>query len=273
MGRVSFEARRSATGARMSKCSICNKHRRTGTGGRAMLLDAAGQLRTVLACAGCLERSIRLVALPPPITTTIESDDSDVKKVLRGLAKRLRNTGKAYAASSPDPQFQYGRAAFDQAADIADAWADERAARMPDATNDAPIVMQGWVCKTCRAWNGDEKERRETCRVCAGPRTVGSDVSHVDEQMMCAVRVHDHANDPPRYKRCLLRAGHNADHKWDSQWIAEGRTLTIESYLFREEPEECGLAAPFDGHSYCTKPKAHDGAHSWTVKAPISLKR
>jgi len=31
-----------------------------------MLLDAAGQLRTVIACASCLERSIVIVAPPPP---------------------------------------------------------------------------------------------------------------------------------------------------------------------------------------------------------------
>ena len=116
---------------------------------------------------------------PPPTFTLVESDDTDVKKVLRGLAKHLRNMGKAYEASSPDPEFKAGRDAFERAADFADAWASERAARNPDNTSDSPILMQGWVCKTCAAWNSDEKERRETCRVCAGPRTVGSDVSHV----------------------------------------------------------------------------------------------
>ncbi len=163
----------------MSKCAVCGHARRTGTGGRADLLTADGRLRTVLACRSCIDRAITIVTAPPPVFTTVESDDADVKKVLRGLAKHLRLVGKAYVASSSDPDFRHGLDAFDRAADIADAWADERAARKPDATNDSPIVMQGWVCKTCRAWNGDEKERRETCRVCAGPRTVGSDVSHV----------------------------------------------------------------------------------------------
>jgi len=163
----------------MSKCAVCGKPRRTGTGGRAEFLDAAGQLRAVLACKSCLDRAITIVTAPPPTFTLVESDDTDVKKVLRGLAKHLRNMGKAYEASSPDPEFKAGRDAFERAADFADAWASERAARNPDNTSDSPILMQGWVCKTCAAWNSDEKERRETCRVCAGPRTVGSDVSHV----------------------------------------------------------------------------------------------
>jgi hypothetical protein len=164
----------------MSKCAVCGKARRTGTGARAQLLDAAGQLRTVIACAACIDRSITIVASPPPTFTLVESDDSDVKKVLRGLAKHLRNIGRAYQASSSDPAFKHGRAALDRAADFAEAWADERAARRPDSTNDAPIVMAGWVCKLCKTWNGDEKERRETCRVCAGPRAVENNVSHVD---------------------------------------------------------------------------------------------
>lgn len=145
-----------------------------------MLLDAAGQLRTVIACASCLDRSITIVTSPPPTVTTIASDDSDVKKVLRGLAKHLRTIAKMRNDTADQENAgSCWRDGLEQAADFADAWADERAARKPDATNDAPIVMQGWVCKTCRAWNGDEKERRETCRVCAGPRTVGADVSHV----------------------------------------------------------------------------------------------
>jgi hypothetical protein len=155
-----------------------------------MLLDAAGQLRTVLACRSCIDRAITLVTPPPPVFTTVDSDDADVKKVLRGLAKHLRRIGKTKTeASNGYVQDMTWRDGLEQAADFADAWADERAARKPDATNDAPIVMQGWVCKTCRAWNGDEKERRETCRVCAGPRTVGSDVSHVD--------LHDDVAFPP----------------------------------------------------------------------------
>jgi hypothetical protein len=161
----------------MSKCAVCAKPRRTGTGGRAQLLDAAGQLRTVIACASCIDRSITLVTSPPPTFKLVDSDDSDVKKVLRGLAKHLRSVAELGALTTDHMCLRDG---LEQAADFADAWADERAARKPDATSDAPIVMQGWVCKTCRAWNGDEKEeRRETCRVCAGPRVVESNVSHV----------------------------------------------------------------------------------------------
>jgi len=206
----------------MSKCGICGKARRVGSGGRALLLDSAGQLRTATACAACLERSIRLVALPPPTMTTIESDDSDVKKVLRGLAKHLRNMGKGRpfdAGGANHPCFRDG---LEQAADFAEAWADERAARKPDATNDAPIVMRGWVCKTCKSWNGDEKERRETCRVCAGPRAVESNVSHVvspNEPLMCETRAWDHASNPPRFKRCLLRENHEGEnHRFESTW-------------------------------------------------------
>ena len=141
-----------------------------------MLLDAAGQLRTVIACASCHERAITIVAMPPPTFTLVDSDDTDVKKVLRGLAKHLRNLAKV---SHTDGGTLLYRDGLEQAADFADAWASERAARNPDDTSDSPIVMQGWVCKTCKAWNGDEKERRETCRVCAGPRAVENNVSHV----------------------------------------------------------------------------------------------
>jgi len=165
----------------MSKCAVCAKVRRTGTGGRAMLLDAAGQLRTVIACASCLERSIVIVAPPPPTFQLVESDDSDVKKVLRGLAKHLRQRAILTNAQTDGVPWLY-RDGLEQAADFAEAWASERAARKPDngLLSDAPIVMAGWVCKLCKTWNGDEKKRRSTCRVCAGPRAVENNVSHVD---------------------------------------------------------------------------------------------
>ena len=175
-----------------------------------MLLDATGQLRTVIACASCLDRSITIVTAPPPVFTTVESDDADVKKVLRCLAKHFRNVGLAYQASSEDPDFRGGRAAFEQAADLADAWAEERAARKPDDTTDSPIVMRGWVCKACRAWNGDEKERRETCRVCAGPRTVGTDVSHVDEPEPCGK-----AAPFDGHLYCTNTSCHVGKHSWE----------------------------------------------------------
>lgn len=48
----------------------------------------------------------------------------------------------------------------------------------PSDGSENPIVMNGWVCKTCATWNSDEKERRTTCRRCAGPRVVEANVSH-----------------------------------------------------------------------------------------------
>jgi len=255
----------------MSKCGICGKARRVGSGGRALLLDSAGQLRTATACAACLERSIRLVALPPPTTTTIESDDSDVKKVLRGLAKYIRMVAKLEYGQSTVILRGEGfdvdvieklselavlkRDGLEQAADFADAWADERAARKSDATNDAPIVMRGWVCKTCKSWNGDEKERRETCRVCAGPRAVENNVSHVVAQCACESKTAG---------RCDLREGHDGKHQANG---FQFESPDAEPALLAERTNwTCDRAAPFDSHLYCTRPEGHDGTHSWEQK-------
>jgi hypothetical protein len=160
-----------------ARCTVCGNPKRSGTGGRVLYVDAAGQTRTVIACAKCMARSLVLVTAPPALERTIESDDSDVHKVLRGLARHLRNLAKVPRSVDVGDDPPLWRDGMVQAADFADAWATERAARKPDES----IVMAGWVCKTCRAWNSDEKERRETCRVCSGARFVESDVSHIPQ--------------------------------------------------------------------------------------------
>lgn len=35
------------------------------------------------------------------------------------------------------------------------------------------IVFAGWTCPRCRIFNGEEKERRESCRHCDGARPTG----------------------------------------------------------------------------------------------------
>lgn len=172
----------------MSKCGVCGGARRAGTGGRATLIDAAGRLRAVIACASCRERAIVLVAMPPATVVERPSDDADVVKVLRGLARKLRGVARADTLptaavfGSRLDGFDYSgllkRDGLEQAADIAEAWARERAARQPVDEPDESIVLAGWVCKTCRTWNSDEKEKRDMCRHCAGPRVVESNVSH-----------------------------------------------------------------------------------------------
>jgi hypothetical protein len=129
-----------------ARCSVCGEPRRSGTGGRCEFVNEAGVIRSVLACARCVARSVRLVTAPPATERTVQSDDSDVRAVLRGLARHLRGLGKAYAASSVDPAFAAGEEAFNRAADIADAWAKERAARSPESTETNDRTLPALVC-------------------------------------------------------------------------------------------------------------------------------
>lgn len=139
MGRRT-DARLCMLGVFMSKCGVCHKPRRTGTGSQAKLLSATGELRTVIACATCAKRGALVIAPAPPTFTTVESDDADVVKVLRALAKQLRTFARMAFILDPtskqqDALIELGEIAMlkrdglEQAADIAEAWAKERAAR------------------------------------------------------------------------------------------------------------------------------------------------
>ena len=122
----------------MTQCGICHQPRRVGTGQRAKFLTETGDIRTVIACSKCCARGVLIVAPSPPQFTTVESDDSDVVAVLRGLAKQFESYRAAYARDKGQllDAEQAVCDTWNTCASIARAWANERAARKPAETSE-----------------------------------------------------------------------------------------------------------------------------------------
>ena len=130
----------------MSKCGICGRPRRTGTGQQARFLTSEGEIKSVIACASCVSRGIVVIAPMAQVATTVPSDDADVVAVLRGLARQFESYRSAYARDKPELTDLEQRVCetWNTCADVARAWANERAARKPldeptevkDALND-----------------------------------------------------------------------------------------------------------------------------------------
>jgi hypothetical protein len=113
----------------MASCGICGKARRTGSGGRVVVLED-GELRSALACAECMGRGVVLTTPPANLPTLtkapLDADERDIRAVLRKLANHLRGIAKAKRADHERTTQISARGKFDDfdtCADIADGWA------------------------------------------------------------------------------------------------------------------------------------------------------
>jgi len=114
----------------MSTCKACGGSYRKGS--MVMLLVPGQGMQGIRACPKCVGNGITLVAPSSmtPVTGSAKLDEAekDVRKVLRGLSKHLM--GLAKVSRLRDLRLEHLQAdAYERAADIAKAWADQPAAR------------------------------------------------------------------------------------------------------------------------------------------------
>jgi hypothetical protein len=131
----------------VSACGVCGVPRRRGSGGRVFVLGPdPGQIRSVIACGSCARRSVAIAIAPLSSENVrkgvkLEADERNIRFVLRGLARHLRGIAKAMRnvlppEGSKETHFVPSRISderhadgLEQAADIANAWAENHAAR------------------------------------------------------------------------------------------------------------------------------------------------
>lgn len=112
----------------MRTCCLCGKTYRTG---RRVITTEGARVQACQTCANSGVTVCPVRTFAAPVAERLDADEKDARVLLRALARKFRTLAKLQQADPGDDARTDGhRIGLNQAADVADAWAANPAARV-----------------------------------------------------------------------------------------------------------------------------------------------